>query len=468
MLIGYRKKLNQDHQKMHILVTGSGSFSSSYGGGQAYLRNLCLELARMGHRVTVLCNINLTPTSKWHTKVLSQVSGVTVAELVSRSRASSAVETVEIGGLSAASRELITELRPDVVHANADKSLYVRICKALGIPCVVTAHHGGIVCPTGALLHHDGTICKRAVNPIDCEGCVLRSLPGAGFGRFLVAVTPSLLRGKLESNLLKIPNIPYISQPLRSRQRVSEKISANIELGLYASCVICPSEAIRGALVRNGTPIEKTIVVPHGIPSLSARPFVVGLPRRPIRFGFVGRINREKGFHVLVDALQWVAGAFELRVIGAAHSKWEKRFLAEVLSYSKRRVSIEFCGHLIGEPLLTAMAECDVIVLPSICLEVFGLVILEAWALGRPVIVTDSGGPGEIVRDGVGGLVVPPNNPRVLASTMNRLIETPTLVGEVANTIPRVLTIREHVDQVVRIYHSVLSRKLPMRELASE
>ncbi len=141
-------------------------------------------------------------------------------------------------------------------------------------------------------------------------------------------------------------------------------------------------------------------------------------------------------------------GDCELHVIGAAHSKWEKRYLG--------RMAIPECvifhGHLIGESLAETWAKCHVTVLPSVCLEVFGLVIPESFSLGRPVIVTDSGGPSELVRSGVDGFIVPPNDAEALAAAMQRFVDGPELVSKMASRLPHVRTMREHVADLEKIY----------------
>jgi glycosyltransferase involved in cell wall biosynthesis len=70
------------------------------------------------------------------------------------------------------------------------------------------------------------------------------------------------------------------------------------------------------------------------------------------------------------------------------------------------------------------MAAADVFVLPSL-VESFGLVIVEAMALGRPVIATSAGGPLEIVVHEETGLLVPPANPQALAQAILRLLANP-------------------------------------------
>jgi glycosyltransferase involved in cell wall biosynthesis len=70
---------------------------------------------------------------------------------------------------------------------------------------------------------------------------------------------------------------------------------------------------------------------------------------------------------------------------------------------------------------ISLMNAADVFVLPSLA-EPFGLVLIEAMSLGKPVIATNAGGPREIVEDGVTGLLVPPGDPVVLGGAISRLL----------------------------------------------
>jgi glycosyltransferase involved in cell wall biosynthesis len=70
------------------------------------------------------------------------------------------------------------------------------------------------------------------------------------------------------------------------------------------------------------------------------------------------------------------------------------------------------------------MSAADAFVLSS-AWEGFGLVIIEAMACELPVVVTDSGGPREIVEDGQTGFIVPPKDPDALAQAMLRLMSLP-------------------------------------------
>jgi glycosyltransferase involved in cell wall biosynthesis len=75
-------------------------------------------------------------------------------------------------------------------------------------------------------------------------------------------------------------------------------------------------------------------------------------------------------------------------------------------------------------------AAADIAVVPSTEPEAFGLVALEAMAARKPVLAADHGGLPEIVKDGVTGLLVPPNDAVALSAAMRRLIELPALREE--------------------------------------
>lgn len=85
--------------------------------------------------------------------------------------------------------------------------------------------------------------------------------------------------------------------------------------------------------------------------------------------------------------------------------------------------SVHFIGHCSRVPDM--MAACDVMVHASTMPEPFGRVILEAMALGKPVIATDAGGPSEILRHGRTGWLVPPGDATALAESILKLASSP-------------------------------------------
>ena len=170
--------------------------------------------------------------------------------------------------------------------------------------------------------------------------------------------------------------------------------------------VFVNSEQYRKCWIDRGFAPEKLKILPRGLdtdlfnpqrrdPSFWRR---FGANGSDVRLLYVGRISREKDLDVLAAAYHKVreAGApVKLFIVG--HGPYSEA-LAKILP------DAVFAGYLTGEPLATAYASADIFVFPSTT-DTFGNVIIEAQASGLPVIVSDLGGPKELVEDGVNGIV---------------------------------------------------------------
>jgi glycosyltransferase involved in cell wall biosynthesis len=134
------------------------------------------------------------------------------------------------------------------------------------------------------------------------------------------------------------------------------------------------------------------------------------------------RLTRWKGHSVMLDALARLEQPNVcLVMVGAeqGRKKYRKELLAkaEALGLSER---IRLVGHC--EDMPAALMLADIVVNPSIEPEPFGRTVIEAQAMGRPVIVSDQGGTAETVDHGVTGWRVPPANPGALAAAIMHLL----------------------------------------------
>ena len=134
------------------------------------------------------------------------------------------------------------------------------------------------------------------------------------------------------------------------------------------------------------------------------------------------RLTRWKGHAVMVDALSRLERQDAcLVMVGAEQGR--KKFRKELLARAKQlgvTERIRMVGHC--EDMPAALMLADVVVNPSIEPEPFGRTVIEAQAMGRPVIVSDQGGTAETVAHGVTGWRVPPANPAALAGALNQLL----------------------------------------------
>jgi glycosyltransferase involved in cell wall biosynthesis len=149
----------------------------------------------------------------------------------------------------------------------------------------------------------------------------------------------------------------------------------------------------------------------------------LGLPQDRPLVGIVGRLQHWKGMHVLIAAMAQLPGAHCV-VVGGTHdlepgyrAQLERQIAALGLG---RSVALAGMQNDVG----LWMQAMDVVVHAS-DREPFGIVILEAMALAKPVVAGSEGGPREIIRDGVDGLLTPFGDHDALARAIRRYLDDP-------------------------------------------
>ena len=170
----------------------------------------------------------------------------------------------------------------------------------------------------------------------------------------------------------------------------------------------------------------------------------------PLHILFAGRMEKLKGGHVLLDALDRLDGDVRrnLRVTFAGDGRERARWEQRAAHVSRGEVEIRFVG---WQPRTTLYNDVDLLVVPSLWPEPLGLVGLEAAAEGVPAVAFDVGGIREWLIDGVTGRLVPANPPSAaaLARSLEQCLGDPgTLAswGHAAAAASRRLTLGTHVD----------------------
>jgi glycosyltransferase involved in cell wall biosynthesis len=182
------------------------------------------------------------------------------------------------------------------------------------------------------------------------------------------------------------------------------------------------SEHYRQSLIQRGIAPERLKILPRGLDSTLFAPeqrderFWEPYGKKPDEIGllYVGRISREKNLDVALGAAHKLRGeGLPVRLLIVGDGPYLKQI---------RETEPDACctGYLQGIDLARAYASSDIFVFPSTT-DTFGNVVMEAQASGLPAVVSDMGGPRELVEDGVNGFVTRALNVGSFAAAVRRL-----------------------------------------------
>ena len=300
-----------------------------------------------------------------------------VADLSFTRMFSMAADTIWSSAAVSEVRRRLDAFRPDIVHCH---NLYPALSPAVirtaaeRAPVVVTLHNYRLMCLPGTFLR-SGAICE------DCRG---RSpWPGIVHGCYR---SSRLASGVLASSLI-------VHRLLATFERVA----------LY----IAISGFVRSKYAEGGLDASRMIVKPH---------FAWPTPRRRgagDHFLYMGRLSPEKGVGTLLRA--WTDVNSPLVIVGDGPEASRLRSMAPP--------NVRFAGPVDRTGTRRFLRAARGVLAPSISYEAAGKVVLEAYAAGVPVVVSNLGGLPEVVQDGVTGLILPPADSSSWTEAAHRLLD---------------------------------------------
>jgi len=234
--------------------------------------------------------------------------------------------------------------------------------------------------------------------------------------------------GTVAARLARVPIVLTSKRGCHERRGL-ELAGARLSNRL-ADCVTTNAQAVRSFVHDNERcPLEKMVVIPSGIDTDRFAPLPAGdfkarlglAPDRPV-VGIVTRMRVRKGVEEFLRAMAIV----RTRVPTACAVVVGEVALDEELVPLVRELGLEPHLHLLGprSDMPDVLSAFDVFVLSSHD-EGMSNAILEAMAMQRPVVATEVGGTGEVIRDGQTGRLVPAKDPEPLARAIAELLEAP-------------------------------------------
>lgn len=317
---------------------------------------------------------------------------------------------------------LLDATKPDVVHLqNFRRHLTFSIlpeARRRGIPVVKTAHDYDVICPN-SLLFARGQVCEACRGRHYYRAATVRCKDGQRLGSLAVA---------LESYFAAL-------------------------MGYHGmiDVIVTPSRFTRAKMIEFGQDPARIRVIPNfldlaGMTPAEGKGYAITS----------GRLSAEKGIGVLLEALRRLP---DLRVLIAGDGPCRRDL--EAMAVKLGLANAEFLGYVPRDRLVELVGGAAFVVIPSVCPENFPYSVLEAFALGKPVIGSRIGGIPELVRPGVTGLLAEPGDPASLAEAIERLRADPslgrTLGGAGRKLVETELSPAVHYARISDLYQSLVA-----------
>jgi glycosyltransferase involved in cell wall biosynthesis len=316
---------------------------------------------------------------------------------------------------------LLEATHPDIVHLqNFRRHLTFSIveeARSRNIPVVFTAHDYDPICPNSLLLAH-GKVCTACGGRNFHKAAFIRCKENSVMGSLAIALEGTYTRLKGFYDLIEI--------------------------------IITPSRFAADQLINGGFDPARVEVINNFVNVAGYQPCYGGRD-----FFNFGRLVIEKGIDHLIEA----AARFKTaRVLIAGDGP--RRTVLESLAGALGAQNVEFLGYVDRDRLHERVAQAQALVMPSIWYENFPYSILEAFALGKPVIASDIGGIPETVVDGETGLLFEPGNARELAEKMKYLVANPekaaTMGRNARRRVENEFDSETHYRKLMAVYKSLM------------
>ena len=286
-----------------------------------------------------------------------------------------------------ATKEKLRTFQPDIVHLHnlhfAASASVIKAVHRAGIPMVMTIHNYRLLCPSASLYHENNLF----LDSLKAE------FPWA-------AVRKGVYKNsKIITFWLAFSN--YINRKMGTWQLIDKYIFLNAHSRrLFLDSTFKLTQ-------------EKTALKPNFAQATKVGP----RPATDSYFLYVGRLTEEKGVITLLEAFAASGAWLKIAGMGPLEATVE-RFAAE-------NKNIEYLGQQSRQEIDQLLEKAEAVIFPSVWFETFGMIVVEAFAKGIPVITSDLGNMKILVTNGFNGLTFDPGNSGDLAIKIKQFMDLP-------------------------------------------
>jgi len=437
-------------------------FPEHYHGTENFTLAVAKNLQGMGHEAVVVTTVPEGEQGTFESVHRYEFQGIAVYRIdKNHVPASSVGDLYYQPAMEAIHRELLLEIRPDIVHVTHlanHTAVLLEVAQELKMPVVATFTDFFGFCLNGKLEAANGALCSGP-NPqrTNCFSCYVK----AGIQHASPKLDSHQLNRiapltHLSGNIFnRIYDLPLLSGGRLSGQfrDIKRRVSVLTALFAHYRAAIAPTDFLLSAYRNNGfegLPFHK---INFGV-DLDRKPKPVCSPSAPIRFGFIGQIAPHKGTADLVEAFcRLPKGSCELHIFG---SEQQSQDYSAKIRVRCADFPVSFRGTFPGEQMRQVLDELDFLVIPSTWYENSPLVLLNALASHTPVIVSDVAGMTEFLDQGKNGYAFARGSVDDLERVMRNILENPESSRALSQSTQYLKTPANMTEEIVNIYEAII------------
>ena len=318
--------------------------------------------------------------------------------------------------------QVLDRFKPDIVHMNninfqLTPSIIYAV-KKRGVPLVQTVHDYQMICPNHLLYNFDRNT--------PCEKCAS--------GSYLPCIRNKCIHGSPVKSILGA---------------IEARIYALLKPYKKVDLFLCPSHFLENKLLSARSYYRGKTKTIHNF--IDKERFATTDRQADSYIVFVGRLSKEKG----VEHIAQTAKLLPEYTFVVAGSGPDEAVLHGI-------PNVTMAGFLTGEKLTELMGKAKLLLLPSVCYENCPLSILEAHAMGVPVVTMNSGGMAELVKDGLTGTLVNEPTPEAIARAISKTLEDEAYYTRLQEHCSRehdnILSVETYCDLLMNEYQALIAR----------
>lgn len=412
----------------------------SRGGMENHINHLRQHLRSRGHEVGVLYRIH-APDRPEFTLIEEQWEDAPVWKVVHNfSNPMPTLHPYYSRPIEERFAQVIEDFAPTLIHfhhlGGGLSTTLPSVARRRGIPTLWTLHDFWPMCFLSSLLTPDGRLCPGPDQGIRCAECLWLLHRRAPASSLLRQRTQGMAPWQVVKSLPWVLWDTFVALVLRNsqlplRQEMIALTARDEHLRrvlMVPDLLISPSKFLVDTFVEWGIPASRFRHLPN-----SVAPALLGHRRPPdtaphvrLSVGFIGRLYPYKGAHLLAGAFRQIDPAqARLRIWGDPPVPDDEGYYHALKHDVEGAPHISLEGGFPPDQLAQVLGQIDVLVVPSTWYENNPLVILEAFAMGIPVIAGDVGGMAELVEHEKNGLLFRTGDREDLAAKLRLLIEQP-------------------------------------------